>query len=150
MKALLAKTSRIAVSVLAMMVCANVYSDSLPNAGHVHLDCSLAKAGAANRGDLCSFAIWGFVAGYLQGADAGAAAALIHDPAAVQTSRGIDDLTRKLEALKPRARCIPASAGVPDVVDAFTKYVEAHPEASGKPFGLVAAQAVAVRYGCGS
>ncbi|MCJ0764157.1 Rap1a/Tai family immunity protein [Variovorax terrae] len=122
--------------------------EEMPDAGRVYLDCTLSRAGAADRGELCAFATWGFMAGYAQGADSGAAAVLIHDREAMLTTRGVADLGKRLDAIRPRARCIPSDAKVADVVEAFVTYMSRHPRQGTAPFGVAAREAVAAKYGC--
>lgn len=127
---------------------ANAQTNEEPNTGEVYFDCLLGQLGAAGKGDMCAFSIWGFMKGYIAGADRGTATALIHDPEAADTTKGITDLTQRLSNLRARARCVPANSNVKTLVEGYMAYVKTHPEIYKSPFRETITNVMLVQYQC--
>jgi hypothetical protein len=129
---------------LAASVACSAQESPRLSAGFIRVACNAHRMGAKDNAavSICAMTIEGFIGGFTAGADRGASTALINDAGASETVKGINDLHRRLDAIRSKARCLFPSATVQQVRDIFLGYMSAHPESENLPFGVVAAAAV--------
>lgn len=122
-----------------MCACAALCMDSAraewatPTASEMAQSCNLARDTPANtqkKFALCSMLIKGFTDGYRRGANKGMRTAFTADQANLATTQGIDDLVRRITAIRPRAECIPQAATTEQIEIVFVNYVKEHPSFS--------------------
>lgn len=116
-------------------------------AGTVQAACKAVRSGSTQMTDLATcIQLNGFVFGYLAGAKHGELAMLIHDDAALATTKGIADVRQRIGRVYPFASCISSDAAMQQVTDVFILYVDEHPETKSQPYPAVFKEAIESHY----
>lgn len=115
-----------------------VQSQPIPKAGLVVSQCQLQDhpdpAVSARAAGLCTFLLRGFVDGLSIGANRGLRVAFIEDKKNLETTAGVDDLMRRIDAVRPSALCLPPTATIRQLASVFADFMRTHPELSDEPY----------------
>ena len=97
----------------------------------------------------CTFVIQGYMAGFRDGATRGLRTAFVDDPQNLQTTKGVEDVTGRIDALRPKAQCVERSATIEQVTATFIVYVDSHPAERSLPYSQALENAFEA-YFCGA
>ena len=141
--------SLLAAGLIAAAPCGQALAAS-PTAAQVVDKCKrdLGVTHTLSDSAYCTFLLRGYVDGYWNGAHRGARAAFMEDAQNLETTKGLADTTRRINALMPSARCMGPDVTQRQVAAAFIAYTESHSELSGRPYDEVLTDTVET-YFCG-
>lgn len=97
---------------------------------------------SSQRGAICAMTIASFLDGLRVGADRGLRTAFIEDQAVLGTTKGIQDVQRRILAIRPKAHCVASNTGAFEVRSVFVRFMARHAERRSERYPAVMIDAI--------